>query len=100
MKKEIFHNYAGQVAHVYGLTREELFHSSREAKYSQARHMLYYLCRKRPMTLMQIQEYMGQNGHSTHHSSIIHGVKRMQSLIDSDPDYMTLYTTINQKVNA
>ena len=52
------------------------------------------------MTLMQIQEYMGQNGHSTHHSSIIHGVKRMQSLMDSDPDYMTLYTTINQKVNA
>lgn len=52
------------------------------------------------MTLAQIQEYMGENGHSTHHSSIIHGVKRMQALMDSDPDYMTLYTTINQKVNA
>ena len=100
MKKEIFHDIAEQVAHAYGLTREELFHSSREAKYSQARHMLYYLCRHRPMTLMQIQEYMGENGHGTHHSSIIHGVKRMQSLMDSDPDYMTLYTVIKHKVNS
>jgi chromosomal replication initiation ATPase DnaA len=100
MKREIFTAYAEQIAHVYGLTQEELFQSSREAKYSQARHMLYYLCRKRPMTLKQIQEYMVEKGHSTHHSSIIHGVNRIQELMDSDPDYVTLYTNINLKIKS
>ena len=100
MKKQIFNKYVEQVAYVYGLKEEEIFKSSREAKYSDARHMLYYLCKTRPMSVKQIQTYMTERGHSTHHSSIIHGVNRVQEMMDSDPDYVTLYTNINLKIKS
>ena len=46
-----------------------------------ARHLLYYLCSKRPMRITYIQKYMKANGYNINHSSIIHGINVMKKLM-------------------
>lgn len=90
MKKAIFDRYANAIAKEFNLTSEEMFSTSRKQHLVEARHMLYYLCRKRPMRLASIQRYLKDRGLEVCHSTIIHGNKKAKELINSDPDYSRL----------
>ncbi len=93
MKKEIFEQYVDRVTHRFGISREQLFTKDKSRHISDARHVLYYLCSERPMTNTYIRQYMGENGYHIDLPSIGHGVRKVESNINQDPDYITL---INQ----
>ncbi len=62
MKERIFNLYAKRVGELYNLSPEELFKKSKTRECVDARHLLYYLCSKRPMRITYIQKYMKENG--------------------------------------
>ena len=48
MKQEIFNKYVKKVCQLFDLTNEEVFTKSKMRERVDARHLLYYLCSKRP----------------------------------------------------
>ena len=93
MKKDIFEQYVDNVTDRFGITREQLFTKDKSRKISDARHVLYYLCKNRPMSMSYIKQYMGENGYDIAPSNILHGVRKVEDNINQDPDYTIL---INQ----
>jgi len=93
MKKDIFEQYVDRVTDRFGITREQLFTKDKSRRISDARHVLYYLCRERQITSSYTKHYMGENGYNIDLPSIGHGLKRVEEHMNNDPDYITL---INQ----
>lgn len=90
MKQDIFNQYVERITNRFGIKREELFSKSKKRELVDARHLLYYMCVKRPMRINYIQRYMADNGYDIQHSSIIHGVNMTISKIKNDKDYVDL----------
>ena len=59
-KAEVFNKYADHVAEAHSITKDKLFSKSKERPMVDARHMLYYLCKTRPMRIRFIQDFMGE----------------------------------------
>jgi len=93
MKRDIFENYVERVSSRFDIPRDRLFAKDKSREVVDARHMLYYLCKERPMTATYIKQYMNENGYDIAVTSITHGVKKVEKLIAEDPDYTTI---INQ----
>ena len=93
MKKDIFEEYVDRVTGRFGISREQLFTKDKSRHLSDARHVLYYLCRERQITSSYTKHYMAENGYHIDLPSIGHGVRKVESNISKDPDYITL---INQ----
>lgn len=93
MKKDIFEQYVDRVTDRFGITREQLFTKDKSRHISDARHVLYYLCKERQITSSYTRHYMGENGYNIDLPSIGHGLKRVEEHMNNDPDYITL---INQ----
>jgi len=96
MKRVIFDRYANAIAKEFDLTLEEIFSTSRKRNLVEARQMLYYLCRERPMRISSIQTYVRDSGLDICHSTIIHGNRKAKELINSDPDYSNLSKRISR----
>jgi chromosomal replication initiation ATPase DnaA len=90
MKKDIFDDYVDRVTYRFGISRDQLFTKDKSRHLSDARHVLYYLCRQRPMTMAYIKQYMGDNGYDIAASNILHGVRKVEDNISKDSDYTTL----------
>ena len=90
MKEEIFERYAAQVISHFGVSHEELFSKNKKQQIVDARHILYYLCKIRPMKLVHIEQHMKRNGYHVALSTISHGVDKVTRDIYLDPDYQTL----------
>ena len=90
MKRDIFEDYVDRVSSRFDVPRERLFTKDKSRDVVDARHMLYYLCSERPMSMSYIKQYMGENGYDIAPSNILHGVRKVESSINQDPDYITL----------
>jgi len=88
MKADIFNEYADKVCEIFAIDRESLFTKSKRRDIVDARQMLYYLCYKRPMRLVYIQEYMAENGYPINHSSVLHGISVAKGRYKKDKDYV------------
>tara|TARA_R100000935_G_C2825153_1_gene161854 strand:- start:937 stop:1236 length:300 start_codon:yes stop_codon:yes gene_type:complete len=97
MKREIFDNYATAVANKFHLSLDEMFTKTKKIEVVEARQMLYFLSRERPIRLSYIQKFMEENGHPVTHSTIIHGYKKAKSFVDNDPDYKNVIDSIIKK---
>lgn len=98
MKHDIFNQYVDRIVDLFGITKEELFSKSKKREIVDARYLLYYLCYKRPMTIVYIQRYMKENGYDIQHSSVIHGINDVSERVKQDADYMQIVKTIEQVV--
>jgi chromosomal replication initiation ATPase DnaA len=96
MKKEIFNNYANAIAKQFHLTLAEMFTTTRKRDVIDARQMLWWMCKERPIRISYIQSFMQEHGYKVAHSTIIHGYKQAQKLIDTDPDYQKLIKEIQE----
>lgn len=94
MKIEIFNEYVDKVTDLYQLPKESIFSKVKRKDLVDARHMLYYLCRDRNITVSYIQRFMNSNGYDICHSTIIHGLNVMKEKISSDPDYKQIINKI------
>lgn len=95
MKEPIFKDYASKVAELYNLSQEDIFSKTKSRAVVDARHLLYYLCKKRPMKLKYIQDYMGNHGYDIGHSSIVHGIEQVEKRIQIDKDYQNVIDKFN-----
>lgn len=90
MKANIFNQYVEQVCELFNIDKESLFTKNKRRDIVDARQMLYYLCHKRPMRVVYIQEYMTENGYPIAHSSIIHGINVVKDRLAHDTDYISV----------
>ena len=94
MKEEVFEEYVHKVCDIFNLSTKELMSKVKRRDIVDARHLLYFLCYKRPMQIRYIQEYMGKKGYEVGHSSIIHGIAQVKEKIKVDNDYERVYERI------
>lgn len=78
MHYPIFSEYASKVSKVFSLSPNELFTKNRRRDIVDARQLLYFLCSKTPIRIRYIQQYMKENGYEVGHSTIIHGIKKVE----------------------
>jgi chromosomal replication initiation ATPase DnaA len=98
MKSEIFNQYADRISGLFGVSKTELFAKSKKRELVDARHLLYYLCYKRPMPIVLIMKYMAENGYKIQHSSIIHGIDKVEEKIKNDRDYVSIVREAEKSV--
>ena len=94
MKREIFDRYATAIANRFNLTLDEMFAKNKRRDSVDARQMLYFLSRERPIRISYIQNFMEENGHIVTHSTIIHGYNKAKESIDNDQDYAEVVNMI------
>lgn len=96
MKSEIFNNYLDNITRLYAIPREFILSKNKKREVVDARHMLYYMCFNRNMTIGYIQRYMDSNGYAIGHSSIIHGIKSIETKLQEDTDYKQLIKNLEK----
>lgn len=99
MKSRIFNQYVEEVCRRFDIDTELLFTKTKRREVVDARHMLYYLCHKRPMRVSYIQEKMSEMGYDIAHSSIIHGIDVFRKKARKDSDYSTILKKIKNEVH-
>lgn len=96
MKLDIFNSYVQKVCKLYQVDEKDLFTKTKVREVVDARHLLYYLCRNRPMKLKYIQTYMSERGYDVGHSSINHGVNMVTKFKREDEDYKKLLVGLQE----
>jgi hypothetical protein len=96
MKSEIFNNYLGNIINLYSIPKDWIFSKNKKREVVDARHMLYYMCFNRNISIGYIQRYMDNNGYAIGHSSIIHGVKSIETKVKEDADYKQLIKNLEK----
>lgn len=90
MRTKIFNKYVDNVCSIFSVDKKTLFTKNKSRAVVDARQLLYFLCHKRPMSLIYIQEYMKNNGYSVYKSTIHHGISIVTDKIkDEDRDYIS-----------
>lgn len=69
------------------VAKSDLFTATKQQDVVDARQMLFWLCRDAGISISYIQKYLKHNGLSMSHSTIIHGLNRMDSIMEDD-DYV------------
>jgi chromosomal replication initiation ATPase DnaA len=98
MKQDVFNQYVERVADLFSVSREEIFSKSKKRELVDARHLVYYLCAKRPMSISYIQKYMNEAGYIIQHSSIIHGINSVEQKMLDDKDYVSIVKEVERAV--
>lgn len=89
MKAKVFNDLVDEVSDIFGVSKEDVFTKTKKRRVVEARYALYYMCERKKMPLIYIQEFMGDNGYSIDHPTVIYGIKRVKDKIRRDPDYKT-----------
>ena len=98
MKHDVFNQYVERVSDLFGVSKENMFSKSKKREFVDARHLVYYLCAKRPMQITYIQKYMIEAGYDIKHSSIIHGITEVEKKIVEDKDYVSIVKEVERAV--
>lgn len=98
MKRDIFDQYAKLVADFYGITIEQLFIKFNGRINANARQMLWWLCSKRHIPLMEITKHTERNGLKMAHSTICHGINSFEQKLQQDDDYNKIITQFENSV--
>lgn len=99
MKSDIFGQYADRISDLFRISKSDLFSKNKRRDLVDARQLLYYLCYKRPMALIYIQNYMKDNGYDISHSTIIHSISVVEKRIKDDKDYASVVNSLQNKVS-
>lgn len=91
IKRKTFDMYFKEVSDAFGI---DILSDTRERDYTDARFVLYYLCRENNMRLKQIQEYLSDLGFSVSHTNIVYGHSHVSSLINKDEEMKQLVDSI------
>jgi len=95
MKKPIFNKYVELICSDLNVPIEKLFIKDRTMKYVNARFILYSLCKSRPMSVLQIVEYMGDNGYKISRQSVEQGIRKINK--STDPDVINFMEKLTTK---
>lgn len=96
MKREIFYQYVDKLCELFGITRDDLVSTNKRGDLSDARHLLYYLCSERQISISNILKYLSEIGMKTSHSTIQYGIKMVSEKVKSDKDYVQVINKIEK----
>ena len=71
-----FNQLVKAIAKAYYINAEKLFERSKKQHITQPRHILWYVCHKRGMRNVFIENFTEENGLEVNHSTIIRGISR------------------------
>jgi|TARA_Y100000033_G_C2741243_1_gene108586 chromosomal replication initiation ATPase DnaA len=97
MKEKVFNSYATQVASLYGISEAEMFSPDKAKSVVDARYMLMYLCKMRPIRVMVIKELFEKRDLVMHHSTVVHGIKVAEKMMKLDPDFKSAVKSISKE---
>ena len=83
MKNRIFNLYADFVCDACGILKKDLFGKSSIQLFSNARHMLFYICSQRPMKVVEIYNLCIDNQYPLTRQSIDYGIEKIKNSIDN-----------------
>lgn len=88
-----FNKYATNVARRFKIKKSDLFSSKRKQELSDARHILFWMSINSGITISYVQKYCKHNGLSISHPAVIHGVHKIDSLMNTEMEELitTLY---------
>jgi chromosomal replication initiation ATPase DnaA len=98
MKEDVFNQYVDRVVDLFKISHEDFFLKSKNRSLSDARYLVYYLCKKRNIKITYIKKYMLKNGYDLHHSSVVRGVSSIEEKVKEDRDYQTIISEIEKAV--
>lgn len=98
MKQDVFNQYVERVSDLFRIQESDLFSKSKKRELVDARHLIYYLCSKRPMQITYIQKYMKDKGYDIQHSTIIHGIASVEQRLKDDKDYVSVVKDVEKAV--
>ncbi len=87
MKEYIFKQYLDNILDHLNIKIEDLLIKTKERRMTEARFLLYYLCHKRGIKMVEIQLYMKSQGYDVALSIIKYGLDRAKEIIENDSDY-------------
>lgn len=99
MKQELFNQYVDWVSQIFNLPKEVIFSKSREQNIVEARHMIYYLCYERGISLISIKNFLLEYNYTIHNPALLHGIKKIKNKVQSDDDYSILTDRIQRGVS-
>ena len=78
MKRKQFNTYVRKILKEFGISRELLFTNTKQREVADARHLLYWACFVHgKFRKGEIARIMKENGYDIGHSTIIHGINKM-----------------------
>jgi len=83
MKRNKFNKYFDIVSEAFGL---DILTDTRKRKFSEARYVLYYICRENNMRLEEIVEFLEEKGYKVSHTNVVHGHRNVSAILDSGRD--------------
>lgn len=98
MKSDIFNQYVDRITELFQITKEDMFSKKKNRELVDARHLLYYLCYKRPIAIRYIEKYMTENGYPITHPTILYGIRSVAQRVKEDHDYMQIVKDIEKAV--
>ena len=90
MKEYIFKQYLDNILDHLNIKIEDLLIKTKERRMTEARFLLYYLCHKRGIKMVEIQSYMKSQGYDVALSIIKYGLDRAKEIIENDSDQMLI----------
>ena len=99
MKEKLFEYYASSIAKQFNISLKEMFTQTKTSHIVDARQLLYWLCIERPIKRSYIKTFCQNNGYDVSYSTLRHGYKSAKILIDSDLDFKSMVTTIQENDN-
>lgn len=92
--KEAFDMYLNAVSNEMGVSEKSILSKTKNRDATAARHMLWKLCKERPMTLAKIKELMNKKGFKTSHTTILYGIRSMDKKFNSDKSYRVIFKSL------
>ena len=86
IKLDKFNKNVSYILENMGLSKSELFKTSKKQAIVDARQILFYVCKQDGMSISYIQKYLKDNGFDVEHSTIIHGINKITGLVQKDKD--------------
>ena len=98
MKRKKFDRYFDLVMENFGF---DILTDSRIRKYTEARFVLYYLCRENNLRLEEIQEFLQEKGFNVSHTNIVHGHRNVSAILEhgNDKDLQELIDSCSENTN-
>jgi hypothetical protein len=99
MKKILFNQFVDRVITTLSLKDPTiLFHRSKRQDLVDARHLIFYLCSERNMSVADIKRLMGERGLPLQYPALVGGIAKIKIKIKSDTDYQFLVNKIQKSV--
>lgn len=93
MTKETFDVILEAVCNQMNMSKEQMLTRTQRRKVVDARHIMFYICRKMEIRNVYIQEYLNDEGYSIKHNTIIHGNNKISDKLESNS---TLRKVVNR----